>query len=139
MRKEKWQSMTDEQKTLFMRNVFKELNLGETFDYAECRRVYNRMAEMGKADYGVYDNPCITLRLVDPVLAGEILSWMYLRFDDEGHSAQSGETAPIFGYDMVELTFDKYSLMEYSDEEQDVLRRAIQIINNKVKAFKEGK
>ena len=43
MNKEKWQSMTDEQKTSYMRKVFKEMNIGDSFDYAECRRVHDRM------------------------------------------------------------------------------------------------
>ena len=45
MDKEKWQSMTDEEKTMFMRKVFKSMNIGDSFDYAECRRVYERMTE----------------------------------------------------------------------------------------------
>ena len=35
MTKEKWQAMTDEEKTSYMRKVFKAMNIGESFDYAE--------------------------------------------------------------------------------------------------------
>lgn len=137
MNVEKWQSMSDEQKTKFMRNVFKHLDLGETFDYAECRRVYEKMKEHGKEGYGVYNNPCLTLKLVDPIMAGHVLSWMYSKFDIEGNVTLYGETAPIFGYNMTELSFDKHSLMEYNEDEQNILREAVRIINRKVKAFKE--
>ena len=137
MNKEKWNSMTDEQKTHFMRNVFKDLDLGETFDYAECRKRYERLKEMGKERFGKFENPCLTLELVDPIMANDVLSWMYCHFDDEGNIVANGETPPIFGYNITELTFDKHSLMEYSENEQNVLREAVRIINRRVKVFKE--
>ena len=138
MNKEKWNGMTDEQKTKFMRNVFKQLNFGDEFDYAESRKHYERMKEAGLGSHGAYANPCITLELVDPIMATEILSWMYSHFDDEGNNTvSSGETPPIFGYNMTELTFDKSTLMDYNDSEKEVLREAIRIINKHAKAFKE--
>ena len=135
MDKEKWQSMTDEQKTSYMRKVFKAMNFGDSFDYANCRRVHERMTEFGSGTYGVYKNPCIVLELVDPIMASEILSWMYRSFDDNGNSTDidHGRPAPLFGYNMVELTFDKGSLMEFSDDEKRILREAMRIIGEKTK------
>lgn len=135
MDKEKWQSMTDEQKTSYMRKVFKEMNIGDCFDYAECRRVYDRMTDAGAGTHGVFHNPCIVLELFDPVMASTIMSWMYRKFDDNGDSVDcdEGSPAPLFGYNMVELTIDKGTLMEFSDSEKQILREAMRIIGEKTK------
>ena len=135
MNKEKWESMTDEQKTSYMRKVFKNMNIGESFDYAECRRVYDGMIEAGIGTYGVYQNPCIVLELFDPIMAPAILDWMYCNFDDNGDRAEygKGNPAPLFGYNMIELTFDKGTLMGFSDTEKQILRDAMRIIAEKTK------
>lgn len=135
MNKEKWQSMTDEQKTSYMRNVFKTLKLGDSFDYADCRERHKRVIEAGIGIHGVYQNPCITLELVDPIMAHSLMSWMYCDFDENGNIVKyAGEgSAPIFGYNMVELTFDKTTLMEFSDDEKRILREAVRIIREKTK------
>ena len=127
--------MTDEQKTSYMRKVFKEMNIGDSFDYAECRRVHDRMTEAGAGTHGVYQNPYIVLELFDPIMAPTILNWMYSCFDDNGDAVAyyQGSSAPLFGYNMVELTFDKGSLMEFSDSEKQILREAMRIIGEKTK------
>lgn len=139
MNKEKWQSMTDEQKTSYMRNVFKEMKIGESFDYAECRRVYELMTDAEAGTHGVYQNPCIVLELFDPIMAHTIMSWMYRSFDDNGNRVgyAQGSPAPLFGYNMVELTFDKDTLMEFSDSEKQTLREAMRIIGEKTKDANE--
>lgn len=139
MNKEKWQSMTDEQKTSYMRKVFKEMNIGESFDYAECRRVHDRMTEAGAGTYGIFQNPCIVLELIDSVMAPTIMNWMYRNFDDNGDSVGyvQGSPAPLFGYNLIELVFDKSTLMEFSDDEKQILREAMRIIGEKTKM--EGK
>jgi len=139
MNKEKWQSMTDEQKTSYMRKVFNEMNIGESFDYAECRRLHDRMTEAGAGTHGVYQNPCIVLELFDPIMAPAILDWMYCNFDDNGDCAGygKGSPAPLFGYKMIELTFDKGTLMGFSDTEKQILREAMRIIGEKTKDANE--
>ena len=134
MTQEKWQSMTDEEKTSYMRKVFKKMNIGDSFDYAESRKVYERMTDFGCGKFGVYQNPCIVLELFDPIMAAEIMSWMYQKFDDNGDVPEvGGSPAPLFGYKMVELVFDKSSLMEFSDDEKRILREAMLIIGEKAK------
>lgn len=125
--------MTDDQKTAYMRKVYKEMNIGDSFDYAECRRVHDRMTEAGFGTHGVFQNPCIVLELFDPIMAPTIMSWMYRKFDENGEIDDKGESAPLFGYKMVELTFDKGTLMEFSDDEKMVLREAMRIIGEKTK------
>lgn len=131
MKKEKWFNMSDDQKTFFMRNVFKNMNLGETFDYAECVKMSERMKDDTGELYGVYNNPCVVLELVDPIMAYMLLGWMYRKFNDQGETDPNGDTAPLFGYNMVELYFDKGSLMDFSDSEKDILREAVRIIKEK--------
>lgn len=131
MKKEKWFNMSDDQKTSFMRNVFKDMDLGETFDYAECVRISERMKEHTGELYGVFNNPCIVLELVDPIMANMLLDWMYRKFNDQGETDLNGDTAPLFGYNMVELYFDKGSLMDFSDSEKDILREAVRIIKER--------
>ena len=83
----------------------------------------------------MYENPCIVLELFDPIMACCIMDWMYGKFDDNGNrvTALNGGTAPLFGYKMVELCFNKGSLMEFSDSEKQVLREAMRIIGEKTK------
>ena len=134
MTKEKWQSMTDDQKTSYMRKVFKAMNIGDSYDYAKDREVYERLTEEN-VTHGVYKNPCIVLELFDPVMAHTIMSWMYRNFDDNGDAVgyAQGSPAPLFGYNLIELTFDKSTLMEFSDTEKQVLREAMRIIGEKTK------
>ena len=127
--------MTDEQKTSYMRKVFKEMNIGDSFDYAERRRVHDRMTEAGAGTHGVYQNPCIVLELFDPIMAPTIMSWMYRHFDDNGDAVgyNQGSPSPLFGYNIVELTFDKGTLIGFSDSEKQILREAMRIIGEKTK------
>lgn len=132
MNKEKWSSMTDEQKTTFMRNVFKTWHFGEDFDYAERRRFHDDLVKE-RMHYGEFENPCLVLEIVDPIMAFPMMSWLYGQYGDDGKPSKNGESAPLFGYNLKEIYFDKGSLMGYSSEEEDVLRRAFEIIKSKMK------
>ena len=135
MDKEKWSAMSDEQKTSFMRKVFKEMNFGECFDYSKCRSYYEKMSKMGHWHNGAYENPCIVLQLVDPIMAADIFAWMYMPFDENGEPTEytKGNPAPLFGYNLVEFVLDKHSLMDFSDKEKEILREAMRIIGEKTK------
>ena len=93
------------------------------------------MTEAGAGTHGVYQNPCIVLELFDPIMAPTIMSWMYRNFDDNGDTVgyAQGSPAPLFGYNLIELTFDKGTLMEFSDSEKQILREAMRIIGEKTK------
>ena len=69
------------------------------------------------------------------MMACTIMDWMYRNFDDNGDTSGygKGSPAPLFGYRMVELVFDKGTLMEFSDSEKQVLREAMRIIGEKTK------
>ena len=141
MTKELWDTLTDEEKTQYMRNVFRAMHIGETFDYTAVRRTMEGMEQHrpGFLKNNTFKNPCIVLELFDPVMAYELQSWMYMKFDEKGnYNSREGGPAPIFGYLMKELCFDKDSLMEFTESEREVLREACRIINNKVKAFSDG-
>lgn len=128
----KWQKMTDEQKTVFMHNVFKVLHIGETFDYAELRKRYEEVQK----NYGFSvmggKKPLLELELVDPVMTAAVSSWLYCKFDDEGNQAVFGETAPLFGYNLETWWGDKTILMKLTSQEKATLASAINIMKNKL-------
>lgn len=134
MNKEKWQGMTDDQKSEYMRNVFAALNFGPDYDYAADRKRYEQLHETDNEVLPVYENPCIVLRLFDPVMTCRLFQWMYGSFDDAGNKTKytKGEPAPLFGYEIIELVFDKHSLMDFSYEEKQILREAMRIIGQHV-------
>ncbi len=125
--------MTDEQKTVFMRGVFKNLNFGQEFDYAECRGRYEILKEANAAGYAVFDNPCLELELVDPIMTSTLMSWLYTDYGDNGCYAAGGESAPLFGYNLTNIWFNKGSLMGFSEEEEIVIRKAFDIIKKKTR------
>ena len=133
MNKEKWSSMTDDQKTIFMRNVFKTWHFGEDFDYADRRRFHDALVDKG-LNYGEFENPCLVLEIVDPVMAFPITSWLYGSFRDDGKPSESGgESAPLFGYNLKEIYFNKGSLTGFSEEEESLIQAAFDIIRRKTK------
>lgn len=132
MKKDIWDAMSDEQKTVFMHNVFKDMDVGAEFDYSECKKWAERFKEAKGEYYGVFNNPCVVLELTDPILACRLMSWLYRKYDENGNpTSEGGQTAPLFGYTMKELYFNKGSLMQFSDSEKDILRRAIEILKEK--------
>jgi len=90
---------------------------------------------MGHWHNGAYENPCIVLQLVDPIMAADIFAWMYMPFDENGEPTEytKGNPAPLFGYNLVEFVLDKHSLMDFSDKEKEILREAMRIIGEKTK------
>lgn len=123
--KENWASLTDEEKT----HELQKLIPGVT--YQEYKTEYERLKELGKEDFMVFNNPVITLELIDPVMAASLLSWMYRHGDKINH-------IPLFGYEMKELTFDKSSLMGFSDDEKNVLSHAFNILKNRIYTKEES-
>lgn len=117
--KENWASLTDEEKT----HELQKLMPGIT--YQEYKEQYERLKELGKESAMIFNNPVITLKLIDPIMAPSLFGWMYSRGDKINH-------IPLFGYEMTELTFDKSSLMGFSDDEKNVLSHAFNILKNRI-------
>ena len=87
--------------------------------YRQARLTNNTMA---------YENPVLVLKLIDPIMADMVLSWMYNKVElPNGKKTE----VPFLGYNLMEFVFDKSSLMNYDDEEKEVLRDAIRILKNK--------
>lgn len=116
--RESWSELTDEEKTAELQKIIPGA------DYAEYRKDYERLKGLGRADFFTFDKPVVVLELIDPIMASELASWMYRRGDKLNN-------IPVFGYKLVELTFDKASLMGFSKEEQSILHQAIHIIQSK--------
>ena len=135
MTREKWERLSDDEKTKYMRNAFRNLQFGEKFDYAALRKHHERLIELDKnrfENYGVYQNPCLVLEIFDPIMAPMIMDWMFSKLDDEGNLDNDGSPAPLFGYMVTDLCFDVKSLMEFNEEEKSILREAMRIIYKRV-------
>lgn len=126
--KEKWESLSDEQKTSAMREFINKVGLNN-FDYTKAREQRDRFikakSDMAFTCYSDLKNPCLTLKLVDPVLTDFMFAWMYAK------SSEHGVAIPFMGYELEEITFNKSTLMEYSDEEKQTLTAAIEILKKK--------
>lgn len=75
-----------------------------------------------------WEHPVLILELVDPLMAEMILSWMYAKVE-----LPNGERSevPFMGYHIVELVFDKVSLMKFTNEEKNVLNHAMNILKSR--------
>lgn len=131
--KEYWASLSDEDKSKIIREFCKINNIGPEFDYAKVRAFSERIKQIYK-EAGIIqfnkvcEHPVIVLKLVDPLMAEMIFSWMYTRVKlPNGNQSE----VPFMGYHLVEYVFDKGSLMEFTDEEKDVLNHAVNILKSR--------
>lgn len=132
--KEYWANLSDEDKSNLIRRFCKLHGLGPDFDYSELKRFHEEMKERYANNTGLYrgnnpcENPVLVLKLVDPIMAEIIFSWMYTKLDlPDGTSSE----IPFMGYHLVEYVFDKGSLMGFTDEEKNVLNHAINILKSR--------
>lgn len=120
---EKWQALPDEEKDKVLKNFWDRL---KGFDYKEICREFGMMESLGMGMYGL-KNPVLVLRLADEKMSHQIMSWLYHTAD----TSQGKMHIPLFGYFLDEIVFDKSSLMSYDDNEKEILRQAIRIIQEK--------
>nr|DAJ07268.1 MAG TPA: hypothetical protein [Caudoviricetes sp.] len=131
--KEYWASLSDEDKSKIIRKFCEINDLGPDFDYSKVRAFFEEVKQKYK-EAGLHrgnqawEHPILVLELVDPLMAEMVLSWMYAKVE-----LPSGErsTVPFMGYHIVELVFDKGSLMKFTDEEKNVLNHAMDILKSK--------
>lgn len=131
--KEQWEKLSDEDKSYVIGKFCESLGLGKDFDYAKAREYHDRVQEGYRQarltnNNMAYENPVLVLKLIDPIMADMILAWMYAKVElPNGKKTE----VPFLGYNLMEFVFDKNSLMNYDDEEKEVLRDAIRILKNK--------
>ena len=131
--KEQWEKLSDEDKSYVIGKFCEELGLGKDFDYAKAREYHERVQEGYRQarltnNTMAYENPVLVLKLIDPIMADMVLSWMYNKVElPNGKKTE----VPFLGYNLMEFVFDKSSLMNYNSEEKEVLRDAICILKNK--------
>ena len=118
--KESWAALTDEEKT----RELQELIPGA--DYKQYKEYFERMKELKPdwLDYGTFEHPVICLELIDPIMTSELMAWMY-------RQGEKLDQIPVFGYKMNELFFDKASLFNFTDNEREVIKHAIEILKAK--------
>lgn len=128
--KESWAKLSDNDKTKFIRK-FCEMHSLNNFDYAKAKEFAEKMKNVSCAFIN-NSNPCIVLRNIDPILTQLVLSWMYSEIEitsEDGHVIKNN--CPFAGFGIEEIYFDKSSLMEYSDEEKEILNKAVEILTTK--------
>ena len=117
-----WECLSNEEKQQVL-DSFKQ-RIGN-LNYSEICKSYEKYKEEGV--YGGWKNPVLLLKLADKKMAHHILTWLYSTVK----TSQGNIRIHFCGYFLEEITFDKSSLMEYSEEEKDILRKAIDIIKDK--------
>lgn len=120
---ERWQALPDEEKASVMKDFLSRLN---GMDYAEICRTHERIEETECGGWA-WEHPVLLLRLADRKMAHHIMAWMY----STAQTSQGEMHIPFAGYFLEEVTFDKSSLMQYSDTEKEILRQAMKILREK--------
>lgn len=95
-------------------------------NYDEICRTNDLFNESNVGTFG-YKHPVLILRLADPKMAHQIMAWMYYT----ENTSQGEIRVPFAGYFIDEITFDKSSLMNYSEEEKAILKQAMEILRGK--------
>lgn len=119
----KWQALPDEEKTAVLQSFLKRL---DGLKYEDICKTHERMRDIRAGDW-VWEHPVLVLRLADKKMTEQILAWMYHKVE----TSQGEIHVPFGGYFLEELVFDKFSLMQYSDDEKEILRQAMQILQEK--------
>lgn len=121
--KKKWNELTDSEKSIIINDFVNNASL-INFDYEKERKLYDTI-QHEREIYPKYNEPCLILKLVDPVMTMPLLNWLF-----EKHELLDGGI-PFMGYELQEIALDKSSLMNYNDEEKNIINKAIEIIKNK--------
>lgn len=134
---EKWQSLNEEQRNKIVNKIHEVMDFSNINFYKDYVALENSLKDkLGEDSYtGLIssENPCLVLTLCDPVLSRIIQRWLYttiMVYDDDG-SIIWNDRMPFAGFFLDEIYFDKSSLMKYSDEEKEIINKAIDIIKNK--------
>lgn len=119
----KWEALPNEEKNSVLNSFLHRL---DNMNYDEICRTYDLFNESNLDTFG-YEHPVLILRLADPKMAHQIMAWMY----HKENTSQGEIRVPFAGYFIDEITFDKSSLMNYSEEEKVILKQAIGILRGK--------
>ena len=119
----KWEALPNEEKNSVLNSFLRRL---DNMNYDEICRTYDLFNESNLGTFG-YKHPALILRLADPKMAHQIMAWMY----HTENTSQGEIRVPFAGYFIDEITFDKVSLMNYSEEEKAILKQAMEILRGK--------
>lgn len=119
----KWEALPNEEKNSVLNSFLRRL---DNMNYDEICRTYDLFNGSNLGTFG-YEHPVLMLRLADPKMAHQIMAWMY----HEENTSQGKIRVPFAGYFIDEITLDKSSLMNYSEEEKAILKQAIEILRCK--------
>lgn len=134
---DKWQSLNNEQRNKIVQRMHEVMDFSNPNFYFDCIKVENCMkAQLGEDAYtGLIQNPnpCLVLTCCDPLLSRILGKWMNTRIqvEDKDGTIIWNDRLPFAGFFLDEIYFNKSSLMQYTDEEKDIINKAISIIKNK--------
>lgn len=119
----KWEALPNEEKNSVLKSFLRRL---DNMNYDKICRTYDLFNESNLDTFG-YEHPVLILRLADPKMAHQIMAWMYYK----ENTSQGKIRVPFAGYFIDEITFDKSSLMNYSEDEKAILNQAMKILRGK--------
>ena len=116
--KENWAALTTEEKTKELQRVLPGA------DYQYFLDDYNLIKEFDSNSTLLceWEHPVLVLKLIDPVMATQIMTWMY-------RQGEKLANVPFFGYSLEEIHFDKDNLPTFSESEKEIIKEAIKILN----------
>lgn len=134
--KEQWESFSDEEKSRIIQEFCKAIGLGPDFSYSKMRENAGKLNETYKkaglipVENPSNENPILVLKLIDPLMANMVFSWMFKKVELKALNGVRSEV-PFLGYHLMEYVFDKSSLMEYDQSEKEILNEAVKILKRK--------
>ena len=133
---DKWQSLNDEQRNRIVQRMHEVMDFNNPNFYFDCVKVEAKLKEINGGGWtGLISNPnpCLVLTCCDPLLSRIIGIWLNteIQVEDKDGSIIWNDRIPFAGFFLDEIYFDKSSLMQYSDDEKDIINKAIDIIKNK--------
>lgn len=133
---DKWQNLNNEQRNRIVQRMHEVMDFSNPNFYFDCVRTEARFKEANGGGWtGLIENPnpCLVLTCCDSLLSRILGRWLNtkIQVEDKDGTIIWNDRLPFAGFFLDEIYFDKSSLMQYSDDEKNIINKAISIIKNK--------
>lgn len=133
--KKDWNALSSEEKTLVINTFLKNAGLID-FDYDKAVAFKESMEKENPntaACHWVNSNePVIITRVVDPVLTDFIMKWMFATTQViKNDNVIWDNVVPFAGLEVIEFGFERDKLSRLTEDEREVIRKAIEILKIK--------
>lgn len=133
--KHDWNALSSEEKTLVINTFIKnagliDFNYDKAVAFKECMEKENPNTA---ACHWINSNePIIITRVVDPVLTDFIMKWMFATVQViKNDKVIWDNVVPFAGLEIIEFGFERDKLSRLTEDERDIIRRAIGILKIK--------